>query len=91
MNALTQVEWTLSELKKGKHLTMLSMLMDYGIGNHTGVITRCRRALLDEGNGEEIITEWIWTRSRKTGKKIKFASYYIPTRAKKGLFDRFRK
>lgn len=78
--ALTQVEWTMEQLLKGKKLTQIDMLMDYGIGHHCDVIMRCRRILQKQGYPYDYIqTDWVYFRSKRTGRKIKFAVYSIPS------------
>lgn len=91
MRQPTQIDIALDALKQGKVLDQLNMLFDYGIGNHTAVITEVRRRLYDEGKGEEVITEWRNARSRKTGRAIRYATYYIPTRRRQRFFDRVRR
>ena len=76
---LTQVEWTMKELMAGRKLTQIDMLMDYGIGHHCEIIRRCRVLLQKEGKPYDYIrTDWVTMRSKRTGRRIRFASYSIP-------------
>jgi len=75
-----QNEITKQALLEGKTLTQLNMLFDYGIGNHTAVISRVRKALREEGI--EVVTEFKTMKSKKTGKIVRFATYYIPEKKK---------
>lgn len=72
----TQKEIIKDALLRGETLDQLSMLFDYGVGNHTAVMTLVRRDL--QGSGLSVVTEWKVARSRKTGRKISYAVYYIP-------------
>lgn len=81
----TQNEMTKKALLDGKTLSQLDMLYDYGIGNHTSVISRVRKELRAEGI--EVVTEFKTIKSKKTGKKVRYATYYIPERKKKSLWE----
>lgn len=75
----TQVEWTMEQLLKGEKLTQLDMLMDFGIGHHCEIIRRCRVLCDKEGLGYDYIkTEFVEMKSRRTGRLIRFARYFIP-------------
>lgn len=75
----TQKEWTMEQLMNGNKLTQLDMLMDFGIGHHCDVIMRCRKELQKKGYPYDYIkTEFIHLTSKRTGRRIKFACYYIP-------------
>lgn len=79
----TQKEWTLEQLLKGERLTQLDMLMDFGIGHHCDVIMKCRKELQKQGFPYDYIkTDFVETKSKKTGRRIRFAVYYIPEKLK---------
>lgn len=68
-------------LLRGEVLDQLSMLFDYGVGNHTAIMTLVRRDLQE--NGISVVTEWRKARSRKTGRVVRYAVYHIPNRVRK--------
>lgn len=68
-------------LLRGETLDQLSMLFDYGVGNHTAIMTLVRRDF--QGSGISVVTEWRKARSRKTGRVVRYAVYYIPNRVRK--------
>lgn len=70
---MTQCEWLLEQLEKGRKLSQIDMLMEGGIGNHTGRISDLRRDLELEGKGRLILHEW----EEKNGKV--FARYHLHT------------
>ena len=75
---MTQVEIARQALERGEVLTMMSMLMDYGIGNHTDVITKVRRQYAKEGKGYDYVkTEFVYFKAKRTGRTGRFAKYYI--------------
>ena len=76
----SQKEIIKDALLRGETLAQLSMLFDYGVGNHTAIMTLVRRDLQE--SGISVVTEWKVARSRKTGRKISYATYYIPERRK---------
>ena len=76
----SQKEIIKDALLRGETLDQLSMLFDYGVGNHTAIMTLVRRDLQE--SGISVVTEWKVARSRKTGRKISYATYYIPERRK---------
>lgn len=83
-NALSQKEWAMEQLLAGRELSMLDMLLEYGIGHHAEVIRRCRVEFEKRGYGYDyIVTKMRKTRSKITGKEITFAVYSIPTLKKK--------
>lgn len=63
-------------LLRGEVLDQLSMLFDYGVGNHTAIMTLVRRDFQE--SGISVVTEWRKARSRKTGRVVRYAVYYIP-------------
>lgn len=66
-------------LERGEILDMMSMLFDYGIGNHTGVIAKVRKMYEAEGKGYDYVhTEFRWLKSRRTGNLVRVAYYFIP-------------
>lgn len=76
-------------LLRGEVLDQLSMLFDYGVGNHTAIMTLVRRDF-QEG-GISVVTEWRKARSRKTGRVVRYAVYYIPSRVRKpSLWERIK-
>ena len=78
-STLTQKEWTMEQLLAGRELSMLDMLVEYGIGHHAEVIRRCRVEFEKKGFGYDYIhTEMRKARSKVTGKEISFAVYSIP-------------
>lgn len=85
----TQKEIIKDALLRGETLDQLSMLFDYGVGNHTAVMTLVRRDLQE--SGISVVTEWRKARSRKTGKVVRYAIYYIPNRVRKpSLWERIK-
>lgn len=68
-------------LLRGEVLDQLSMLFDYGVGNHTAIMTLVRRDFQE--SGISVVTEWRKARSRKTGRVVRYAVYYIPGRVRK--------
>lgn len=68
-------------LLRGEVLDQLSMLFDYGVGNHTAIMTLVRRDFKE--SGISVVTEWRKARSRKTGRVVRYAVYYIPNRVRK--------
>ena len=83
-NTLSQREWVMEQLLAGRELSMLDMLLEYGIGHHAEVIRRCRVEFERRGYGYDYIkTEMRKARSKVTGKEITFAVYSIPTLKKK--------
>lgn len=76
-------------LLRGEVLDQLSMLFDYGVGNHTAIMTLVRRDLQE--SGISVVTEWRKARSRKTGRVVRYAVYYIPNRVRKPfLWERIK-
>ena len=63
----SQKEIIKDALLRGETLDQLSMLFDYGVGNHTAIMTLVRRDLQE--SGISVVTEWKVARSRKTGRK----------------------
>ena len=85
----TQKEIIKDALLRGETLDQLSMLFDYGVGNHTAIMTLVRRDLQE--SGISVVTEWRKARSRKTGKVVRYAIYYIPNRVRKpSLWERIK-
>lgn len=85
----TQKEIIKDALLRGETLDQLSMLFDYGVGNHTAVMTLVRRDLQE--SSIFVVTEWRKARSRKTGKVVRYAIYYIPNRVRKpSLWERIK-
>ena len=75
---LTQVQEARLALERGEVLTMMSMLMDYGIGNHTDVIMKVRRQYEKEGKGYDYVKmEYVYFKSKKTGRQGRYAKYFI--------------
>ena len=75
---MTQVEIARQALERGEVLTMMSMLMDYGIGNHTDVIMKVRRQYEKEGKGYGYVkTEFVHFKAKRTGRPGRYAKYYI--------------
>lgn len=66
---LTQAQWIIEQLEKGRALSQLDMLSEYGIGNHTGRIAEIRQDLFNKKDKREVVTEW----DHKNGKT--FARY----------------
>ena len=80
----TQVQFVREALEAGKTLDMMSMLIDYGIGNHTHVISKLRKQYEKEGKGYDyVVTRFRYLRSKVTGKQIRVAYYFIPEFAEK--------
>lgn len=76
-------------LLRGEVLDQLSMLFDYGVGNHTAIMTLVRRDFQE--SGISVVTEWRKARSRKTGRVVRYAVYYIPNRVRKpSLWERIK-
>lgn len=76
-------------LLRGETLDQLSMLFDYGVGNHTAIMTLVRRDF--QGTEFFVVTEWRKARSRKTGREVRYAIYYIPSRVRKpSLWERIK-
>lgn len=85
----SQKEIIKDALLRGETLDQLSMLFDYGVGNHTAIMTLVRRDLQE--SGISVVTEWKVARSRKTGKVVRYAVYYIPNRVRKpSLWERIK-
>lgn len=85
----TQKEIIKDTLLRGETLDQLSMLFDYGVGNHTAVMTKVRRDF--QGTEFYVVREWRKARSRKTGKVVRYAIYYIPNRVRKpSLWERIK-
>lgn len=82
---LTQTQWLLAEFEKGRHLTQLDMLREYGIGNHTGRISDIRKALAGEGRCRQIIAD---PQFGDNGKQwMKYSLYTPQERLLKGVCD----
>lgn len=76
----TQKEWAMEQLLAGKTLSQIDMLMDYGIGHHCEVIRRCRAEFEKMGLPRDYIkTDFVSIISRRTGRRIRFAVYSIPS------------
>lgn len=76
-------------LLRGEVLDQLSMLFDYGVGNHTAIMTLVRRDFQE--SGISVVTEWRKARSRKAGRVVRYAVYYIPNRVRKpSLWERIK-
>lgn len=75
---MAQWEIARDALEAGEHLTMISMLQDYGIGNHTNVISLVRKHYEKIGLGyDRVKMRYVHFKSKKTGRPGRFAVYYI--------------
>lgn len=79
----TQVELATEALERGETLSMLSMLFDYGIGNHTGVIAEVWKRYEALGKGYDYVkTDMREVRAKRSGRLVRVAYYYIPEKVK---------